>query len=329
MEQAAQARTWPMILRRALFIFALLSHAAISTSSFDYVYNNPAVRVTGGKAPLSLIAFAAFMLGAGSISIVLAVWLVSRTGVWRTWSGRLRAAVYLLAYSYGRMLHSATQDWLHQRGPDGLRISDGAGAIPFRWPGLYFDDYARPLLDLHILLIYVWLFIPAFVFCRGALSEKQLNSERNASFSVIALISWITTASIILLWTRVLTWAPLPETAYSHMSPMEAYGMLLWYVPGKIIIVVAVMITVIAWSGVFWQALVAFFVVLLVDGFGQWLYYGWIDSFRFEFLKSNVLEGPALERWSNIVGRNSTVWIAFGLASLTGVSFRRMTHTSG
>ena len=264
------------------------------------------------------------MWGAGSIGIVFAAWLVGRSGVWRTWLGRLRAAVYLLAYSYGRMLHSATQDWLHQRGPDGRRVSDVAEAIPFRLPGLYLEDYARPLLDLHMLLTYVWLFMPVFLFCRGVLSEKKLYVEKNASFRVTSLIAWTTIAAIILFWTRVLTWSSMPRTAYSHMPAMEAYEMLLGHLPRLVIVVLTVMLMVVAWSRLFWQALVAFFVVLLIDGLGTSIYLWCFEYFQFEFHKGSVLTGPALNRWSFIAGRTTVAWLAFGTASLLGVSFQRI-----
>lgn len=270
------------------------------------------------------------MWGADSIGVVLAFWLAGRVGVWSKWSGRARAALYVTAYGYGRMLFSATQDWNHQHGRDGRPVSTGE-YVPFRWPGAYLDDYARPALDLLTVFVLVWLLLPIFKLCRGALAEKPPESKNAGSFSLAFLFGWLTAASVVLLWVRFLTWEGIaPSTAYTSMNPTDALTeFMVEYVPELLIVIAAVMLLVVAWSGRWWLPVIVPVVALLIDGFGHELLYIVLAQIRgSESVGGNVLTGDPIEQWSYLFGRNLTAWIAFGIARAMGVSFHKASIAS-
>ena len=93
--------------------------------------------------------------------------------------------------------------------------------------------------------------------------------------------------------------------------------------PGKAVIAVAVMLMMMAWPKRWWLPLVAFLVALLLESFGHRAVYWTVEHFMGHQVRNNVLTGEAIRRWSYLAGRNFIVWIAFGAAHLTGVSFRR------
>jgi small-conductance mechanosensitive channel len=300
-------------LRRLLFLTALLSMGAISTSCFDFGYNWS--RPSGGQSPPALIAFATFMWGADSMGTVLAAWLAGRKRIWHTWSGCIRVVLYLAAYTYGRLLHSATQDW--------LRSHDDRG-VSFPWPGANWDDYARPAIDLLSVLMLVWLLVPMFAICRGFLADGALNSRRKP-ISIAFLFGWTAVAAVILLWIRFLTWEGVaPKTAFSSASATALLVQnLTQKLPSKAVIAVAVMLMVLAWPRKWWLPIVAFIVALLLDSFGHGAIFWTVEYFTGHEAGSNVLTGAAMRRWSYFAGRNFIVWIAFGAAHLTGISFHR------
>jgi hypothetical protein len=300
-------------LRRLLFLTALLCSGAISTSCFDFGYNRS--RPPGGQSPPALIAFATFMWGADAMGTVLAAWLAGRKGIWHSWSGCVRVVLYLGAYTYGRLLFSATQDWLR---------ANGNGRVPYPWPGANWDDYARPAIDLLTVLMLTWLLLPMFVLCRGFLAAETLSSQRKP-LSVAFLLGWTTLAAVILLWIRFLTWEGVaPDTAFSSMSATALLVRnLTQKLPSKAVIAVAVMLMILAWPRKWWVPIVAFVVALLVDAFGHRAIYWTVEHFTGHEAGSNVLTGAAMRRWSYLAGRNFIVWIAFGAAYLTGLSFHR------
>jgi hypothetical protein len=300
-------------LRRLLFLTALLSMGAISTSCFDFGINRS--RPPGGQSPPTMIVFGAFMWGADSMGTVLAAWLAGRKGIWSSWSGRVRVVLYLAAYTYGRLLHSSTQDWLY---------SHDEHLFPYPWPGANWDDYARPAIDLLTVLMLVWLLMPMFAICRGFLADETSDLKRKP-VSIAVLFGWTTIAAVILLWIRFLTWEGVaPNTAFDSMSATALLERnLTQKLPGKAVIAVAVMLMIMAWPKRWWLPLVAFPVALLLDSFGHRAVYWAVEYFMGHDVKNNVLTDVAIRRWSYLAGRNFIVWIAFGAAYLTGVSFRQ------
>jgi hypothetical protein len=300
-------------LRRLLFLTALLLMGALSTCCFDFGYNRS--RLPGGQPSPVLILFGTFMWGADSMSAVLAAWLAGREGVWRSWGGRIRVVIYLAAYTYGRLLFSSTQDWLDARGD---------GRVSYPWPGLDWDDYARPAIDLLTVLMLLWLLLPMFLLSRGFLADRRSNLTRKP-ISIAFLLGWTTIAAVILLWIRFLTWEGVaPDTAFSSAS---ATALLLrnatQRLPSRAVIAVAVMLMITAWPRKWWVPIVAFFVALLLDAYGHRAIYWTVEFFTGQEAGSRVLTEATMRRWSYLAGRNFIVWIAFGAAHLTGVSFHR------
>jgi hypothetical protein len=298
-------------LRRLLFLTALIWMGAISTSCFDLGYNRS--RPPGGESPPALILFGTFMWGADSMSFVLAAWLAGREGIWRKWGGRIRVVVYLAAYTYGRLLFSATQDWLDAR-DEGLS---------YPWPGMNWDDYARPAIDLLTVLMLFWLLLPMFLLCRGVLADAGSNLQRRP-VSIAFLFGWTAIAAVILLWIRFLTWEGAPDTAFSSMSATALLVRnLTQRLPSRVVIAIAIMLMILAWPRKWWVPIVAFVVAVLLDAYGHRAIYWTVEYFTGQEIGSRVMTEATIRRWSYLAGRNFIVWIAFGAAHLTGVSFRR------
>jgi hypothetical protein len=312
---------WKTILRRLGFVVALLGMGPLTVSCFHLSYNTSWAQAQG-RTP-SLVAFGTFAWGADALGIVLGAWLAARYQIWSTWSGRARALTYVLAFGYGRMLFSATQDWLIQANPSGGRTPPGV-TIPFRWPGLDWQDYARPSLDLLSLLTLVWLLVPLFTVIRGQWCEAQERPESRPTFSLLFLLSWTTVSTIILLWIRFLTWKDIaPQTAYSFQTPTQALTEFATHnIPSEVITALVVIVAAWAWSGGWWRPVVGLLAALLIDGLGHNGLYAVLNWATGSTENQGVLSGPLLEQWSFLVGRNTSIWLALGLAALTGVRLR-------
>jgi len=310
---------WITLIRRVMFFLVLLVTGAVTVSCFHFTHNGQWVRTGGGTPSPGWIALGTFAWGADSLGYVLAAWLAGRSRVWTTWSGRLRAAIYLLAYTYGRMLFSATQDWLIQP------VNLGESSVAFRWPGALLQDYARPALDLLTLLVLVWLFVPVFTVTRSALAGDHDQLKARGTFSIASILGWTTVAAIILLWIRFLTWEGLsPRTMYTNMTPTKALTeYFVEYMPSLMIVAATILLLVWGWSGRWWLALIALAGALLLDSFGHKLFFAILEWVTGKSRQGNVLTGSALEHWSFIAGSKGIVWTVFGVARLTGVRLRR------
>jgi hypothetical protein len=264
------------------------------------------------------MAFGTFAWGSDSLAFVLAAWLAGRTPVWSTWSGRLRAASYLLAFTYGRMLFAATQDWI-----SGSRSADSPNI--FRWPGAQLQDYARPSLDLLTLLMLVWLLVPILTLTRSRIADKDTRLEVRSTFSIASILGWTTVAALILMWIKFLTWKEIaPRTAYSYMTSAQALiEYFREYVPSLVITAAAIFLVMWGWSGRWWQSLVALAAAILFDSFGHTILYAILKWATGDANQSSVFVGSELEHWSFIAGRNCIVWAAYGLAQATGVRLHR------
>lgn len=307
-----------------MFFLVLLTSGAVTVSCFHFAFNTPSNRTAGGTLSPALAAFGTFAWGADSIGLVLGIWLAGRSRVWRSWSGWLRAVAYLLAYTYGRMLFSAVQDWLPQLTTAGAPTNE-PGYVWFRWPGAAPQDYARPSLDLLTLLVLVWLLVPVFTITRGALADERLETKTGGTFSIASIFGWTTAAAMILVWIRFLTWKGVsPRTAYSFLTPTQAITeYVVEYLPSLVIVAACTFLLMWGWSGKWWLAIVALFGTLLVCSIGHRALYAVLEWTRGSSFGGNVLAGSALEHWSYIAGQNCMVWAAFGVARLTGVRFHR------
>jgi hypothetical protein len=316
---------WITTVRRISFVLALLGIGAVTVACFHLSFNSSWAQ-SGSRNPM-LVAFGTFAWGADSLGLVLGAWLAARHLIWKSWSGRVRAFSYVLAYSYGRMLFSATQNWLHQMGPDGRTVPADLGPIPFRWPGSELQDFARPALDLLTLLTLVWVLVPIFVVLRAELCEERDRLQVRPTFSIFFLFSWTTVSAVILLWIRFLTWKGVaPRTAYSYVTPTQALSEYVTEnMPSQLIVAAVVVVAAWAWSGRWWRMVAGLLAALLIDSFGHNLLYAILKWATGSSQHGGVLSGPMLEHWSYIAGRNCLIWAAFGIAALTGVRLKRAT----
>ena len=308
---------WIVIARRGTFFLALLLSGAVTASCFHLGYNSPWTQTAGTRSPVWM-AFGTFAWGADSLVFVLAAWLAGRSPVWSTWSGRLRAASYLFAFTYGRMLFGATQDWL-----SGSRSVETPNI--FRWPGAQLQDYARPSLDLLTLLMLVWLLVPIFTLTRSRIADKESRLDVRSTFSIASILGWTTVAALILMWIKFLTWKDVaPRTAYSYMTSTQALiEYFREYVPSMVITAAAIFLVMWGWSGRWWRPLVALTGAILLDSFGHTILYAILKWVTGDANQSSVFVGSALEHWSFVGGRNAIVWAAFGMARVTGVRLCR------
>lgn len=308
---------WVVIARRATFLLALLLSGAITASCFHLGYNSPWTQTAGIRSP-GWMAFGTFAWGADSLVFVLAAWLAGRSPVWSTWSGRLRAASYLFAFTYGRMLFGATQDWIS--GPGNPEVVHS-----FCWPGTQLQDYGRPSLDLLTLLMLVWLLVPVFTLTRSRIADNASQVEVRSTFSIASILGWTTVAALILMWIKFLTWKEIaPRTAYSYMTSTQALiEYFREYVPSLVISAAAIFLVMWGWSGRWWQPLVALAAAILLDSFGHRMLYAILRFATGDANGSSVFVGSELEHWSYVAGRNCVAWAAFGLALVTGVRIHR------
>jgi hypothetical protein len=309
---------WITVARRLVFFLALLGMGALTVTCFHFTHNTQWVRSAGGIPSPAWIAFGTFAWGTDSLVYVLAVWLAARSRVWSTWSGRVRAAAYLFAFTYGRMLFSATQDWL--TGPH-----DPDGPVAFRWPGAQLEDFARPSLDLLTLLMLVWLLVPVFTLTRSRLTDEGHSPNVRGTFSIASILGWTTVAALILLWIRFLTWKGIaPQTAYSFLTPTQALTeYAVEYLPNLLIVATSVLLLAWGWSGRWWWPFVTMPGALLIASLGHTLLYAILKWNTGDSNSSSVLAGSGLEHWSFLAGQICLVCIAFGMARVAGVRFHR------
>lgn len=90
-----------------------------------------------------------------------------------------------------------------------------------------------------------------------------------------------------------------------------------------VITAAAIFLVVWGWSGRWWQAVVALAGAVLLDSFGHKSLYAIIKWATGDANGSSVLAGSALENRSYIGGRSAIVWVAFGIARVTGVRLWR------
>lgn len=305
--------------RHSIFVLAFLLSGPVSVSLFHLGYNSPWTQTAGNPSP-GWMALGAFAWGADSLVSVFAAWLAGRSPVWSTWSGRLRAASYLFAFTYGRMLLWATQNWI-----SGPRNADLPSV--FRWPGTQLNDYARPSLDLLTLLVLVWILVPVFILARSRLADQDHPPNVRSTFTMGSILGWTTVAVLILMWVRFLTWKGVsPQTAYSSMTATQA---LIEHVrehfPSQVIVSVTIVMLMWGWSGRWWISMAALAGAVFLDSFGHQILFAVLKWATGDSNQGSILVGPALEHWSFIIGRNAIVWVAFGVARATGVRLLR-TH---
>lgn len=315
---------WTTVARRTLFVVVLLVSGAASTTIFHCTINNRA-----WQTPDTVRRIAAQMIGhlgwgMDSMDVVLALWLASRKDWWKSRDGYLRAALYIAAFVYGRMLFSATQDWNHQYTIKGWEWIGPKKLEPFRWPGLVRDDYARPAIDGLTLLIETWFMMPLVIASRVALTDQGRNHKATSTFSIATIVIWTVMAALIVSWVKFLTLKDIaPDTAFSSLSPDRIFRLFaVEYAPQWLI--ASVVALLIAWgcSRRLWIALPVAVGALLLDGLGRRCAVEvalWLGAKP----ERGLLGWPAVEQWSYLGGNACLIALAFATARCLGVQLRR------
>lgn len=286
------------VVRRSLFIAALLVTGPMAAFAFHYCQQANAP----GLQPLAVFAW-----GLDSIETVLAVWLTARAGIWHSWQGQLRVACYIVAFTYGRMMFTATQNW--------LRSSDAN----FRLPGMEQSDFALPSMLLLTLLLYTWLLTPMVIFTSAVLSCSKGSMKRSSRFSITDLFGFTTMAAIALVWTSFLTSNLAPRTYYSHLSQSDALKELLGIqLPLTVPPLIASMVILYGFTMRWWLTLLAFAGAFALDVLGTTIV-ATVAELITGGQPSHVLRGFHIDRWVFICGRSSTVYCAFLAATAFGV----------
>lgn len=330
------------LTRRGVFAMALVgigTFVSLVTGCYHYKWGHPQTSFLGyphspilralGEAigfpglPLSRMA-SLFVWGMDSLGIVLAVWLVGRCGLWRTAGGKIRVGVYLIAYVWGGMLCHAMQRWLHQLGPDGYP-RPRAIAAQFQWPGSLPSDFARVYIDLLTIIVFVWLLLPFFSFCRARLAERASDLPTQPFALTISFgLRWTAIAAAILAWTQFLASSYAPQTFLSRLSASEAIVRLVTeQLPGQALALASVLMIALACSGRWYISVVVAVLAAILDGLGNQLLSWLLNSY--ELVPSpryDALHSPPIEQWCYVLGRNFIAWVAFAAAAMAGVRFR-------
>ena len=242
-------------LRRVLVLVGLLALPLVSSWGFNVAVNAPK-SIPWGPENLygKIIGYASW--GAGSTLTAVAIWLVAREGLWHSWHGWLRAAIYLSAAAYGWMLGSSFSDWFHSV-RDGNRIRHrGAETvvaspphIPFVWPGLVPQDWVRPAINLAELLVLILLSLLLFALLRGKLAEGRPTTVRKGHFGLSWLFAVTTVVAGLLAWVPILTRLPKPMHHYWTGQPVTVAmeDLLGENLPIGIVTVAAALMVIVGW----------------------------------------------------------------------------------
>lgn len=296
MTHSTRAR-WATAARRLLFIVALISTGAVSTTLFR-CFHPPGV---------ILHPVGVFFWGAHSINLVLAFWLVARKPLWSERSAYLRVAAYLIAYCYGGMLFSVVQD--------AQTPSSGAG---FHLPGTSYQDYARPSLDLPVVLTLALIALPPVKLSGLSLRGSDKWRARHPGFSLQGLLAYTTLAIALLAWIGFLTNLNGPKTYLRGMSLIEAAAE--WTEYASFLLVNVATGCLVLWgTGKSWRrAMLSFPIAIAACGVATTLLVGLL-TWLTERPVGGVLSDRDSNLWAFIAGQVTTFWTAFAFARLLGV----------
>ncbi|WP_200836716.1 hypothetical protein [Roseiconus lacunae] len=216
-------------------------------------------------------------------------------------------ATYIIAYAYGRMLFSVTQEW--------WTSSDAS----FRFPGNELEDYARPVLDLLSMLMLSWLLTPVVTFAAIVLTSAGEAPKHTGRFSISGLIGFATTAAVAIAWIQFLTSDLAPQTYYSHLSHTDAIKE--WIgasLPFKIPQTIAATVILFGLTKRWWSVIPAFVAAIALDGIGTSIVASIAEQVT-GHQQGGILGGSIVDRYLYTFGRSITVVSAFSTARLLGV----------
>ncbi|MBI1246853.1 hypothetical protein GC197_03285 [bacterium] len=283
--------------RRLLFVAALLS-----LGIFDNYLFYPL-----GSSRFALRLSTVVPWGMDAMHLVLAAWLVTRSGVWTSWLGWLRAGVYILAFGYGRMLlYASEHQWTNP-------------SVGFHLPGTHLADYEWPAIELWIVLMMAWMLTPVAMVCSTELASSKDPVKGSRRFSILAMIGFVTTAAIAMGWVRFLTSDFAPQTGYNGLATSQALMRLTRnYAPFYLASLVATVWILLGLSKRWrWSVLVLVSAILLNALLAR------LVAYVIELISGkppgNIAISLTFDSWLFISGRMLTVWGAFCVARLLGV----------
>jgi hypothetical protein len=246
------------------------------------------------------------ILGMETTVTVLAVWLVTRSGVWRSGRGWLCVVTYIIAFAYGRMLFSSTQTWW-------LSLNTA-----FRFPGNEFADFSRPMLDILSLMMTAWLLLPFVSLAAMSLCSTDQAPKRTQHFSISGMIGFTMLAAIVLVSIRFLTSDFAPQTYYSERSEADAIKEWVGDLPFRIPPLMAAIMILFGLMNRRRLLTLAFLGAVALDGIGSFIVAGIAEQVTGQ--KYVSIPGNTLADYTLFVcGRSIIVGAAFSTAILLGV----------
>ncbi|MBI1246848.1 hypothetical protein GC197_03260 [bacterium] len=285
------------IARRMLFVVALSCIGSIAMIIFRTL-NHPN---QGPPRPVAV-----FVWGAASMWPIVAIWLVTRSGVWTSWLGWLRAGLYIVAFLYGIVLYDFTQrvliDWVDELYLPGSKLEDFPSAIS---------------MMIHTLAI-ICLLIPLAMVGSAALVTTDQVVTRRGRFSISGLIGFITTIALVLGCTQFLTSDYSPWDKFNQQTPQQLQlwlgTRLLFHLPPLL----ASMLIMYGLSKRWWWAFAALPAAIAIDALGSRVVTYLAEQINGE-QSGNILSDSHISCWMYVSGRSLTMWIALCMARLLGV----------
>lgn len=238
---------------------------------------------------------------------MLAIWLVTRKGIWLSWSGLARIAVYVASSAYGRMLFTATQNaWAS---------SDAS----FTWPGGKLLDYHWAASDLLIVMIFALVLGPIVGMAGIVLTNAHDAATTHARLSILSIIMYMSAVGVAIVWMKFLgsdLWPHNQLGGYSQVKVFQRW--LADYVPFALPQVVSAYVMLIGFMNRWRWAIAAALAAMFLDMVGS----GVIGSVAEQLTgkrHGGVVGGASMDRWYYICGRSITVATALSTARLLGV----------
>ncbi len=285
------------IVRRSLFFLALTFNGAISVSLVQY-----GLRSGAGLTPEVVLAW-----GMNAIGEVLAIWLVTRKDIWRSWSGLTRIAIYIVASAYGRMLFSATQDsWTY---------SDKG----FTWPGGTLHDYHWAVFDVLIVMMFALLLKPIVSLMGIMLADSEEANKPVARLSISGIMLYMTAIGFLVFWIKLLASDEWAQNRVGGLTQSATFKLWLGeYLPFTIPPVAAATVMLIGLMKRWWIAIIFIVAATALD----MICTGIVGSIAEQLTgerQGGIVGGSTPDRWYYICGRSITVAMALSTARLLSV----------
>lgn len=299
------------IIRRLLFLAALLLSDSVRTVVSHFLWPQTILRSPDSVEWIS---------GLCTTRVVLAVWLVTRVGIWRTPSGLVRVIVYITSYLVGDILSKCLRFHLDR---DAFSVDSW---ISF---SISFDGVTFHLLSLATLATLLYLPL-RLISLRLFHSDQRLSHD--AVLSLLKMIGFTGWIALLILCVGLVTNDKLPYTPLSGLTRSESVAY--WFrihVLNALSNALSTMIVLFCLSkraGLWWIA--ALVLGSVAEIYARQLAF-WI---QFQIVEPTRLPAGALFRgfhdsWQYRCGQVTTLTAALIAGSLFGVKVVRIKRSSG